>query len=91
MKEFYINVEVDAKVNDHDLACTLEKAIDQVEPQSGYLGSTISEDGDSQSLCFTMTPPDHADDELIIEDVKKEIEDSLVSQQIKGSVEITEQ
>ena len=86
MKELYINVEVDAKVNDHDLACTLERAIDQVEPRSGYLGSI--EDGDNQSLCFTMTPPD---DESIIEDVKKEIEDSLALQKIEGTVEITEQ
>ena len=90
MKEFYINVEVDAKVNDHDLACTLEGVIDRVEPRSGYL-STTDEDNGNQSLCFTMTPGDHVDNELIIEDVKKEIEDSLASQQIKGSVEITEQ
>lgn len=86
--EFYINVEVNAKVNSHDLACTLEKVIDQVEPQSGYLGSTISEDGDSQSLCFTMAPPNN---KSIIEDVKKEIEDSLALQKIEGTVEITEQ
>jgi len=83
-KEFYLNVEVDAKIDDHDLACAIETVIDRVEPQSGWL-DTFSKDN-SQSLCFTVVPTVENVDRVV--EVERVVKDFLTDRGIKHIVEV---
>ena len=83
-KEFYLNVEVDTKIDDHDLACKIEDVIDQVEPQSGWL-DTFPKDN-SQSLCFTIVPTTENVGRVV--EVEKVVKDFLTDRGIDHTVEV---
>jgi len=83
-KEFYLNIEVDTKIDDHDLACKIEDVIDQVEPQSGWL-DTFPKDS-SQSLCFTLVPTIENVDR--VGKVEEVVKDFLTDQGIKHTIKV---
>lgn len=83
-KEFYLNIEVDAKIDDYDLACAVGMIIDRVEPQSGWL-DTFPRDN-SQSLCFTVVPTIENVGRVV--EVEKVVKDFLTDRGINHSVEV---
>ena len=83
-KEFYLNVEVAAKIDDHDLACAIGMVIDQVEPQSGWLDTYVNHS--SQVLSFSVVPA--IENIGRVGEVKRVVKDFLTDHGIKHVVEV---
>lgn len=83
-KEFYLNVEVDTKIDDHDLACAIEEVLDRVEPQSGWLDTFPRTT--TQALCFTVVPAIENVDRVV--EAEKVVKDFLTDRGIKHTVKV---
>lgn len=83
-KEFYLNVEVDKKIADTDLACAIEDVIDRVEDHSGWLDTYVGDN--SQSLCFTIVPTIENVSRVV--EAEKVVKDFLTDRGIDHAIEV---
>lgn len=78
-KESYLYVKVGKMIDIHDLECSIENIIDQVEPRSGWLSTT-----NMQVLCFTIEGER-------VEEVERAVKDFLTDQSIEYTTEVSPQ